>query len=97
MRGANIFVVYSSEKGDNVTLSPRLGKGHIMPEHDDEVGAAQVSLLEGSGVKDGIMTANVRCTCYPSSSSPSSLPRSLRVITGRMRPWGPTPYDGTIS
>lgn len=56
MRGANIFVVYTS--GDNVTVSPRLGKGHFEPLYNP---AAQISALNGSGVSDGIITANVRC------------------------------------
>ncbi|KAK4981923.1 hypothetical protein LTR66_009606, partial [Elasticomyces elasticus] len=58
MAGANIFVVYVSVDRTNVTLSPRLGTGHVTPKHD---GAAQVTLLEGSGVEDGVMVANVRC------------------------------------
>lgn len=76
MAGANIFVMsvdinvdthgatlttlrYTSGDGQNVTLSPRLGKGHTMPLHDD---SANVTLLEGSGVSNGKMTANVRCS-----------------------------------
>ncbi|KAL9098571.1 MAG: hypothetical protein Q9163_005797 [Psora crenata] len=58
MAGANIFVIYASASGTNVTLSPRLGRGQVEPLFD---AAAQVSLLEGSGIADGKMTANVRC------------------------------------
>lgn len=58
MKGANIFIIYSDPSGQNVTLSPRLGKGHFMPIYDSD---AQVSLLDGSGVANGTMTANVRC------------------------------------
>ncbi|KAL2811875.1 hypothetical protein BJX63DRAFT_397986 [Aspergillus granulosus] len=59
MAGSNIFVIYSSSpNNDNVTLSPRAGIGHIMPEYNAE---AQVHLLDGSGISDGYMTANVRC------------------------------------
>ena len=65
MAGANIFVIYASASGSNVTLSPRLGTGHQEPEEND---GAQVSLLEGSGIANGKMVANVRCT-YASSSS----------------------------
>lgn len=59
MAGSNIFVVYADASGNNVTLSPRLGKGQVQPEFDNE---AQVFLLEGSGIANGKMTANVRCT-----------------------------------
>lgn len=57
MAGANMFVLYSSS-GDNVTLSPRSGLGHSMPESNPE---AQVTVLEGTGIENGTMTANVRC------------------------------------
>lgn len=58
MSGANIFTIYTSADGNNVTLSPRLGTGHEMPRFSNN---AQVSLLEGSGVSNGVMTANVKC------------------------------------
>jgi hypothetical protein len=58
MDGANMFVVYTSEGGSNVTLSPRSASGHGMPTSN---GDAQVELLEGSGVTNGVMTANVKC------------------------------------
>ncbi|EME83410.1 uncharacterized protein MYCFIDRAFT_59084 [Pseudocercospora fijiensis CIRAD86] len=60
MAGANIFVVYLSANGMNVTVSPRLGKGHIEPQHQNGQGA-NVTLLKGSGVENGTLTANVRC------------------------------------
>lgn len=56
MHGANMFVVYTL--GDNVTLSPRAGKGHYEPLYDKH---AQASLIDGTGVHDGVITANVRC------------------------------------
>lgn len=59
MSGANIFVMYTSGDGKNVTISPRLGTGHVMPQHDT---AANVTLLAGSGVNNGVMTANVKCS-----------------------------------
>ena len=59
MDGANIFVVYADASGSNVTLSPRLGKGEVQPNFDS---ASQVFLLEGSGIANNVMTANVRCT-----------------------------------
>lgn len=56
MHGSNMFVVYAS--GDNVTISPRAGTGHYEPLYDKH---AQVSLSNGSGVHDGVITANARC------------------------------------
>ena len=58
MEGANIFIVYADSSGTNVTLSPRLGKGEVQPLLNS---AAQVYLLDGSGIANGSMTANVRC------------------------------------
>src|SRR5205807_2502563 len=57
MAGANIFMVYTAGDG-NVTLSPRSGVGHTQPLFNS---AAKVSLLDGSGIHDGSMIANVRC------------------------------------
>ena len=57
MRGAEIFLMYQDGEG-NVTLSTREGVGHVMPEH---VERNSVELMEGSGVVDGRMIANVRC------------------------------------
>ncbi|KAK5125493.1 hypothetical protein LTR85_000604 [Meristemomyces frigidus] len=59
MAGSNIFVMYTSSSGTNVTVSPRLGTGHVQPQHDTD---AQITLLAGSGVSNGRMTANVRCS-----------------------------------
>ncbi|KAF7190137.1 Cytochrome b561 and DOMON domain-containing protein [Pseudocercospora fuligena] len=59
MSGSNIFVMYTSADGKNVTVSPRLGTGHVEPQHDTD---AQVELLEGSGVTNGKMIANMRCS-----------------------------------
>ncbi|EGP91220.1 unnamed protein product [Zymoseptoria tritici ST99CH_3D1] len=58
MAGSNIFVMYTSADGTNVTVSPRLGTGYVEPQHDT---TAQIDILEGSGVSNGKMTANVRC------------------------------------
>jgi hypothetical protein len=60
MTGAQMFVIYSDSDGKNVTLSPRLGEGHVLPLFNS---AAQVSLLAGSGIANGVMTANIRCEC----------------------------------
>lgn len=61
MAGSNIFVAYLTADGQNVTVSPRLGVGHVEPENVNGQGG-QLTLLEGSGVADGVMTANVECT-----------------------------------
>ena len=58
MSNANMFLMYSSADGQNVTLSPRTTSGHVMPTHND---AADISLLEGSGISNGMMVANIRC------------------------------------
>ncbi|KAF9892139.1 hypothetical protein FE257_002545 [Aspergillus nanangensis] len=59
MKGANLFVVYASSAGTNVTVSPRLGLvEHVEPTYNAH---AQVSLLDGSGIRDGVITANIRC------------------------------------
>ncbi|KAI1386854.1 CBD9-like protein [Hypoxylon trugodes] len=59
MADSNIFMMYTDGKG-NVTISPRAGVGHIMPQYN---AITQLTLLEGSGVtNDGkTMIANVRC------------------------------------
>ncbi|KAL5364494.1 hypothetical protein BJX96DRAFT_135878 [Aspergillus floccosus] len=58
MAGANMFIMYASTSSQNVTLSPRSGTGHVEPQFNRD---AQVTLLPGSGIRDGKMTANVRC------------------------------------
>ena len=58
MAGANIFFVYADADGTNVTVSPRKGVGNVMPVYPS---GTQFTLLEGSGITNGTMTANVRC------------------------------------
>lgn len=62
MAGANIFMIYSNAAGTNVTLSPRLGVGEQQPLSGSST--SDVTLLEGSGILNGMMIANVRCE-YP--------------------------------
>jgi hypothetical protein len=57
MAGANMFILYSSSS-NNVTISPRSGQGHIPPMQNSD---SRVSLLDGSGIQDGVMTANILC------------------------------------
>ncbi|KIW19359.1 hypothetical protein PV08_03654 [Exophiala spinifera] len=59
MKDSLIFVTYASENGKNVTVSPRLGKGHSMPQHTDEV---KVDVLEGSGIINDVFVVNAKCT-----------------------------------
>lgn len=58
MSGSNIFVMYTSARERGVTVSPRLAQGYVEPRYNAD---ARIELLEGSGVSDGIMTANVKC------------------------------------
>ncbi|KAF2209519.1 hypothetical protein CERZMDRAFT_113850 [Cercospora zeae-maydis SCOH1-5] len=57
MAGGHIFVLYPNAAGTNVTISPRLGVGHVEPQFN----AVNMELLEGSGIANGVMTANIRC------------------------------------
>ena len=57
MSSADMLVLYTDGKG-NVTVSPRLSSDHRQPRFDGSLG---VKLLEGSGVANGIMTANIQC------------------------------------
>jgi hypothetical protein len=58
MTGSNIFLIYANAAGTNVTLSPRMGVGERPPSTDS---AANLTLLEGSGISNAMMVANVRC------------------------------------
>ncbi|KAG5301716.1 integral membrane protein [Histoplasma ohiense] len=58
MAGANIFVAYISSDKKNITISPRLGRGHMLPDYNP---SAQVRLLEGSGISNGKIIAKVLC------------------------------------
>lgn len=57
MTNGQIFVVYSASES-NVTLSPRRANDHVEPTYDPNIRAF---LLEGSGIYNGLLTANVRC------------------------------------
>jgi hypothetical protein len=59
MANSNMFIVYTSGSGNNVTLSPRTTTSHNPPSPNSQ---PQVTLLEGSGVSNGVMTANVKCS-----------------------------------
>lgn len=59
MQNALMFVVYASEDGNNVTLSPRLATGHSQPRYTDNI---QVQVLGGSGIIDGNYVVNAKCS-----------------------------------
>lgn len=65
MSGANIFIMYTDSSGSNVTVSPRLGTGHSQPNYNSD---AKITLLDGTGVSNGKMVANVKCKCIVCSS-----------------------------
>ncbi|RDW70373.1 hypothetical protein BP5796_08770 [Coleophoma crateriformis] len=69
MAGATIFVMYADGNG-NVTISGRNGgQGHVEPQVDSSL---DLTLLAGSGISGGVMTANVLCTSCTGSSKLSS-------------------------
>lgn len=71
MNNANMFLIHSSADASNVTLSARNTSGHVMPTHND---AADVVLIEGSGIYNGRMIANVKCAnCNSWSTGSMSL------------------------
>ncbi|RDW89636.1 hypothetical protein BP6252_01668 [Coleophoma cylindrospora] len=59
MSGSNILMIYANAAGTNVTLSPRLGTGERQPSAST---SQQVTLLGGSGISKGVMTANIKCS-----------------------------------
>lgn len=59
MADSNMFILNSNGNGKNISVSTRLGKAHVQPVHSNN---AQITLLEGSGIRDGYMTANIRCS-----------------------------------
>ncbi|KAH7321931.1 hypothetical protein BKA65DRAFT_513289 [Rhexocercosporidium sp. MPI-PUGE-AT-0058] len=60
MSGSNIFMVYANAAGNNVTVSPRLGVGEVQPTTSGST--AQITLLSGSGISNGQMVANFKCS-----------------------------------
>lgn len=63
-----------------LTSERRLGTGNREPGVDD---SSQATLLSGSGISDGKMTANVRCTA---SHLKCSLLTELSILTREIRP-----------
>jgi hypothetical protein len=60
MAGAHIFAMYTDGTG-NVTVSARNGnQGEVEPVFNSTL-MSGVELLEGTGISNGMMTANIRC------------------------------------
>ncbi|KAF7182818.1 hypothetical protein CNMCM7691_002479 [Aspergillus felis] len=76
MQGANIFVVYATQ--NHITVSPRLGVEHVEPLFNPQ---AQLSILNGSGISNGIITANIRC------DSCITWPGGHEDVTSTSSPW----------
>ncbi|RDL42332.1 CBD9-like protein [Venustampulla echinocandica] len=71
MAGSTMFVVYADGAG-NVTVSGRNGgQGHNEPALDTSL-MTGVTVLAGSGVANGVMTAFVHCTTCTLASTASS-------------------------
>ncbi|KAB8239034.1 uncharacterized protein BDW43DRAFT_305919 [Aspergillus alliaceus] len=76
MRGTNIFVVYTT--GRNITVSPLLGAQHVETLYNLR---ARISVLSGSGIKNVVITANIRCdTCI-------TWPGGKEDVTSPSSPW----------
>ncbi|KND89668.1 hypothetical protein TOPH_05675 [Tolypocladium ophioglossoides CBS 100239] len=59
MKGALFLILYRNERGDNVTLSPRVAYGNYEPQLYPEV---EMEVLNGTGVVDGYMVFNAKCS-----------------------------------
>ncbi|OOF90103.1 iron reductase domain protein [Aspergillus carbonarius ITEM 5010] len=74
MESANIFILYAASP-TNITLSPRssMDGGQSEPQYNP---LANLTLLPGSGIGNGTMTANIRCmnclAAWPTLSSSNS-------------------------
>ena len=59
MKDSLIFVAYTSESGRNITVSPRLGRGHQEPKYIKDV---DVEILNGTLVNDEAYSIQMKCT-----------------------------------
>ncbi|KAL3963958.1 hypothetical protein ACCO45_000962 [Purpureocillium lilacinum] len=73
MSGATMFIMYANGK-NNVTLSTRKGTGHVEPRYSR---MTNVELLEGTGIINGSMIANVRCSGWGSAMNEESPSASI--------------------
>jgi len=68
-----MLIVYAADSS-NVTVSPRLGTGHVEPQFNSD---ASIFVLEGTGIgSDGSLVANIRCDTCLSWSGGSMDPTS---------------------
>jgi hypothetical protein len=58
MKGSDMMIIYTNSDGSNVTVSPRTSSGETTPTFDS---TKRITLLAGSGVSNGQMTANIKC------------------------------------
>ncbi|MCJ1283405.1 hypothetical protein MMC26_002733 [Xylographa opegraphella] len=58
MEGSQMFLVYTSTDGNNITFSPRLASSHKEPSYSSSI---KVSLLDGSGLINGSYVVNAHC------------------------------------
>jgi len=58
MQGSQMFLVYTSTNGKNITFSPRLSSKHTEPSYSSDI---KISLLEGSGLINGSYVVNAHC------------------------------------
>jgi len=68
MLDSNMFIIYTDSSGSNVTVSPRLGSGYEEPKYTSDT---KISILDGTGVSNGVMTANFKCSSCSSWSGGS--------------------------
>ena len=53
-----MFMMYADATGNNITISPRLSSSHTEPSYTSNV---TYTVEAGSGISNGVMTANVVC------------------------------------
>ncbi|KZF24428.1 iron reductase domain protein [Xylona heveae TC161] len=60
MTGALMFVIYPAKSdSSNVTLSPRIGRGHFMPTFAPSI---DIEVLDGTSISDDVWTVNAKCS-----------------------------------
>jgi Cytochrome domain of cellobiose dehydrogenase len=62
MDGALIFVAYLNEDGNNITVSPRLGTGHVQPQYTSDVEVTVMGDTHYDGDHDGGYFIEFHCT-----------------------------------
>ncbi|KAI5794332.1 hypothetical protein DFH27DRAFT_130337 [Peziza echinospora] len=58
MKGSLIFIIYPTTNGKNLTISPRIATANEMPHYESTI---DFTALEGTGIVDGVWTANIHC------------------------------------